>query len=189
MSLRGSLSSEYGAYKKVKARFWPLLSGESPQNALRCSHVARKPRGCFVAAKCVVRSLHAPHAAVRLQRSPSLSLSLSLSLSVSHPLSRMVPVQSNSCITRSCAPAALSPSLSVFRSLSLSLSISLHLSLSLSPPPSLSHTHTQSLTIAVCRSVSLYVSLSVCLSLSMVTHGTCPIVSMHHTRQCACTTR
>jgi hypothetical protein len=36
------LSSEYGAYKAVNARFWPWLSGTSLQNMGRFSLYARK---------------------------------------------------------------------------------------------------------------------------------------------------
>ena len=35
------LTSEYGTYKTVKARFWPLLSGTSPANLARCSRFRR----------------------------------------------------------------------------------------------------------------------------------------------------
>ena len=36
------LSSEYGTYKTVKARFWPWLSEKSPEILSRCSSL-----GCF----------------------------------------------------------------------------------------------------------------------------------------------
>ena len=36
------VSSEYGTYKTVKARFWSWLAGKSPQNVLSCSLFARK---------------------------------------------------------------------------------------------------------------------------------------------------
>ena len=36
------LSSEYGTHKTVTVRFWPWLSGESPQNLARCSVIAWK---------------------------------------------------------------------------------------------------------------------------------------------------
>ena len=35
------LPSEYGTNKTVKARFRPWLPGKSPENVLRCSHLAR----------------------------------------------------------------------------------------------------------------------------------------------------
>ena len=33
------LSTQYGTYKTVKARFWPSLSGESHSNLFKLSHV------------------------------------------------------------------------------------------------------------------------------------------------------
>ena len=38
------LSSEYGTYTTVKARFWPFLSGKTPQTLLSGSNLARKRR-------------------------------------------------------------------------------------------------------------------------------------------------
>jgi hypothetical protein len=41
---RESLSSEYGTYETVKARFWPWLSGETPQTLLSGSLFACRIR-------------------------------------------------------------------------------------------------------------------------------------------------
>ena len=41
-SISPQVSSEYGTYTTVKARFWQWLSGDRPRNLLSCSPFARK---------------------------------------------------------------------------------------------------------------------------------------------------